>query len=188
VYSAGVVRCRTGGKTTHCRQVPTASAKIVLRRGPAQCFNIVLTTSLGYPHSPRSNTMANESNNQRGGSGNDPERTGEASRKGGQQSHGQQSHQGTGHSDPSQQGGSGSSGGQQRGGSGNFANDPERASEAGRKGGQQSHQDSGQSDRSQQGGSGKTGEQRGGSGNFANDPGRASEAGRKGGDRPQGRR
>ena len=41
----------------------------------------------------------------------------------------------------------------QRGGSGNFANDPERASEAGRKGGQQSHQGSGQSDKSQQGGS-----------------------------------
>jgi hypothetical protein len=30
-------------------------------------------------------------------------------------------------------------GGEQRGGSGNFANDPERASEAGRKGGEHSH-------------------------------------------------
>ena len=51
----------------------------------------------------------------------------------------------------------------QRGGSGNFANDPERASEAGRKGGQQSHQGSGQSDQSQQGGSGSSrDQQRGG--------------------------
>ncbi|WP_163018529.1 general stress protein, partial [Pseudomonas viridiflava] len=40
---------------------------------------------------------------------------------------------------------------------GNFANDPERASEAGKKGGQAS------------------------GGNFANDPDRAAEAGRKGG-------
>jgi uncharacterized protein len=44
-----------------------------------------------------------------------------------------------------------------RGGSGNFAEDPQRASEAGREGGKQS------------------------GGNFANDPQRASEAGRKGG-------
>ncbi|MCP8467581.1 general stress protein [Pseudomonas sp. ZM23] len=44
-----------------------------------------------------------------------------------------------------------------RGGKGNFAEDPERASEAGKKGGQQS------------------------GGNFKNDPQRASEAGRKGG-------
>ncbi|MFK3709264.1 general stress protein [Leclercia adecarboxylata] len=43
-----------------------------------------------------------------------------------------------------------------RGGSGNFAEDRERASEAGRKGGQQS------------------------GGNFKNDPQRASEAGKKG--------
>jgi uncharacterized protein len=68
----------------------------------------------------------------------------------------------------------------QRGGSGNFANNPERASEAGRKGGQQSHRGSGQSDKSQQGGSDNSDQQRGGSGNFANDPERASEAGRKG--------
>jgi hypothetical protein len=83
----------------------------------------------------RSDIMANESNNQRGGSGNfanDPEKASEAGRKGGQQSH-QQS------GDKSQQGGSESSGGQQRGGSGNFANDPERAGEAGRKGGEHSH-------------------------------------------------
>ena len=79
--------------------------------------------------------MANESSNQRGGSdnANDPERAIDAGRKGGQQSH-----QGSGQSDKSQQGGSGNSGGQQRGGSGNFANDPERASEAGRKGGEHS--------------------------------------------------
>lgn len=41
---------------------------------------------------------------------------------------------------------------------GNFANDPKRASEAGKKGGQES------------------------GGNFKNDPGRAAEAGRKGGE------
>jgi len=51
-----------------------------------------------------------------------------------------------------------------RGGSGNFANDPERASEAGRKGGQHS------------------------GGNFANDPERAREAGRKGGESSHGGR
>jgi general stress protein YciG len=63
---------------------------------------------------------------------------------------------------------------EQRGGSGNFANDPGRASEAGKKGGQQS----------QSGGSPVQqcdNEKRGGTGNFANDPQRASEAGRKGG-------
>jgi hypothetical protein len=74
----------------------------------------------------------------------------------------------------------------QRGGSGNFANDPERASEAGRKGAQQSHQGSGQTDKSQQGESDSAGQQRGGSGNFANDPARASEAGRKGGEHSKG--
>ena len=46
---------------------------------------------------------------------------------------------------------------QHRGGKGNFANDPKRASEAGKKGGQQR------------------------SGNFKNNPQRASEAGQKGG-------
>lgn len=44
-----------------------------------------------------------------------------------------------------------------RGGSGNFAEDPQRAAEAGRKGGQVS------------------------GGNFKNDPQKAAEAGRKGG-------
>jgi general stress protein YciG len=65
---------------------------------------------------------------------------------------------------------------QQRGGSGNFANDPERASEEGKKGAQKQHSQSGGS-KNQQGG------QRGGSGSFADDPERASEAGRKGGQR-----
>lgn len=51
-------------------------------------------------------------------------------------------------------------------GGGNFANDRERASEAGRKGGQSNQQ--GQSSGSE-------------SGNFAGDPERAREAGRKGG-------
>ena len=49
-----------------------------------------------------------------------------------------------------------------RGGSGNFAEDRERASEAGRKGGQSS------------------------GGNFKNDPQRASEAGKKGGKNSHG--
>jgi general stress protein YciG len=70
-----------------------------------------------------------------------------------------------------------------RGGSGNFAEDRERAREAGRKGGEHSH---GSQQHSQSGGDdrqqgGEHGGQRGGSGNFANDPQRASEAGRKGG-------
>lgn len=50
----------------------------------------------------------------------------------------------------------------QRGGSGNFAEDKEKASEAGRKGGQNS------------------------GGNFKNDPERASEAGKKGGQSSHG--
>ncbi|HDU5657960.1 TPA: general stress protein [Klebsiella pneumoniae subsp. pneumoniae] len=49
-----------------------------------------------------------------------------------------------------------------RGGSGNFAEDREKASEAGRKGGQHS------------------------GGNFKNDPQRASEAGKKGGQNSHG--
>lgn len=51
---------------------------------------------------------------------------------------------------------------QHRGGSGNFAEDGERASEAGKKGGQHS------------------------SGNFKNDPQKASEAGAKGGQNSHG--
>jgi uncharacterized protein len=62
---------------------------------------------------------------------------------------------------------------EKRGGEGNFAKDPKRAAEAGKKGGQHSHggqqQQSGEGGRSQHGG------------NFADDPQRASEAGRKGG-------
>jgi hypothetical protein len=61
---------------------------------------------------------------------------------------------------------------EQRGGSGNFANDPKRASEAGHKGGQQSHGSGGHT----QHGSGRDNP-----GNFANDREKASEAGRKGG-------
>jgi len=53
---------------------------------------------------------------------------------------------------------------QHRGGSGNFAEDKQRASEAGRKGGQKS------------------------GGNFRHDPERASEAGRKGGQNIRGGR
>lgn len=60
---------------------------------------------------------------------------------------------------------------QQQGGSGTFANDPRRASEAGRKGGQQSHQ---------QGQSGADTRQQGG-GNFGQNPERAARAGRSGG-------
>lgn len=96
----------------------------------------------------------------------------------------------------------------QQGGSGNFANDPEKASEAGKKGGQQSHRGSSESGQqsssgghgsSEQqssgghgsggqgsGGPGSGGQQRGGSGNFANDHERASEAGRKGGEHSHG--
>lgn len=51
---------------------------------------------------------------------------------------------------------------EQRGGSGNFAQDREKASEAGKKGGQQS------------------------GGNFKYDPQRASEAGKKGGQHSHG--
>lgn len=76
-----------------------------------------------------------------------------------------------------------------RGGSGNFAEDRERAREAGRKGGEHAHQpqhsQSGADHRQQQAGEHRTGQtgggQRGGSGNLANDPEQAREAGRKGG-------
>ena len=53
---------------------------------------------------------------------------------------------------------------QRRGGSGNFAEDKQRASEAGRKGGKMS------------------------GGNFKHDPERASEAGKRGGQNSQGDR
>lgn len=81
----------------------------------------------------------------------------------------------------------------QRGGSGNFANDREKASEAGRKGGEHSHSGSQhesaashQSNKSQQGSSESSGSQQGGSGNFSDDPERAKEAGRKGGQHSHG--
>lgn len=72
--------------------------------------------------------------------------------------------------------------GSQRGGSGNFANDPERASEAGKKGAQ--------SRTGEEHGSAEANDsiKSGGSGSFANDPERASEAGRKGGEHSHGGR
>ena len=68
-------------------------------------------------------------------------------------------------------------GGAERGGSGNFANDPQRASEAGKKGGEHSHGGGSQQQGGSQSGSGGS---RSGSGNFANDRDKASEAGKKG--------
>jgi hypothetical protein len=65
--------------------------------------------------------------------------------------------------------------GGQRGGGGNFANDRQKASEAGKKGGQHSHGAS-----ENQGG--------GSSGSFADDPQKASEAGKKGGEHSHGNR
>jgi general stress protein YciG len=59
--------------------------------------------------------------------------------------------------------------------SGNFADDPKRASEAGKKGGEHSQSGKHQTD---QIGHKETGQK---SGNFADDPKRASEAGKKGG-------
>ena len=74
-------------------------------------------------------------------------------------------------------------GGSEGTGKGNFANDPQRASEAGKKGGQQSHQGNSKEKSGQQSGGSS---QSGGSGNFADDPERASEAGRKGGQHSHG--
>ena len=71
-----------------------------------------------------------------------------------------------GTSEPGQQGG-GSGGGSHN--PGNFANDREKASQAGKVGGQQSHGSSG------------AGGSSGGQGGFAKDHDKASEAGRKGG-------
>ena len=63
-----------------------------------------------------------------------------------------------------------------RGGAGNFANDPKRAAEAGRKGGRRSHSNqhsqASDEDKRQQGG-----------GNFADDPKRAGQESKKGGQR-----
>lgn len=55
-----------------------------------------------------------------------------------------------------------------RGGSGNFKDDPQKASEAGKKGGQSSSS--------------------GGGGNFKDDPQKASEAGKKGGQSSGGKK
>lgn len=74
------------------------------------------------------------------------------------------------------------SSGSERGGKGTFADNPQRASEAGRKGGQQSQSTGDKHSTQKDSGS----SQRGGSGNFANDPQKASEAGRKGGAHSQG--
>jgi general stress protein YciG len=75
---------------------------------------------------------------------------------------------------------SSSSGSSHRGGSGNFAEDRERASEAGRKGGEASGGNfANDPERAAEAGR-KGGEVSGG--NFANDPERAAEAGRKGGE------
>jgi uncharacterized protein len=73
------------------------------------------------------------------------------------------------------------SSGSNQGGKGNFANDPQRASEAGKKGQQSQGGSEKGSGQNESGGS-----QRGGSGNFANDPEKASEAGRKGGEHSHG--
>ena len=72
-----------------------------------------------------------------------------------------------------------------RGGSGNFAENREKASEAGRKGGEHS-QGGGQQGSGVQPGSQQQAEHRGGSGNFAENRDKASEAGRKGGEQSHG--
>jgi general stress protein YciG len=67
---------------------------------------------------------------------------------------------------------------------GNFANDPERASEAGQKGGEHSHGGGRQSNDASPSSGGGQGNSRGG--NFANDKEKASEAGKKGGQKSGG--
>jgi uncharacterized protein len=73
-----------------------------------------------------------------------------------------------------------------RGGSGNFAEDRERASQAGQKGGQQSHPGSQTHTGSQAMDRDRERGQQGG--NFAQDREKASEAGRKGGQHSHGGR
>jgi uncharacterized protein len=75
-----------------------------------------------------------------------------------------------------------------QGGSGNFKNDREKASDAGRKGGQQSQQGSSKDpSKPQTGGTDDNpAQQTSGSGSFANDPAKARDAGRKGGQHSQG--
>ena len=85
--------------------------------------------------------MTNESKSHSGESGNfasDREKASEAGRKGGEKG-GQQSHEDSpAQAKKSPQRGSEESA-KQQGGSGNFANNPEKASEAGRKRGEHSH-------------------------------------------------
>jgi uncharacterized protein len=73
-----------------------------------------------------------------------------------------------------QSGGSGHPGEGQRGGSGNFSNDPHRASDVGKKGGQPTHGHPDDEDDSEM-------SRRSGSGNFSSDKEKGSDAGRKGG-------
>ena len=70
-----------------------------------------------------------------------------------------------------------------RGGSGNFAEDRQRASEAGHKGGQTS---GGQASHEREQRPGEPGQKSAQGGNFASDRERASEAGRKGGQASHG--
>jgi general stress protein YciG len=65
--------------------------------------------------------------------------------------------------------------------SGNFADDPKRASEAGKKGGEHSHGGPHQTDQIGHKDVDHKGAEHKGSGNFADNPERASEAGKKGG-------
>ncbi len=89
--------------------------------------------------------MANDTSN-RGFASMDEDKQREIAKKGGEASHGGNRQGGDGGQQSGGQGNQqsggqgnqqgGGQGSQQRGGSGNFANDPQRASEAGRKGGQ----------------------------------------------------
>ena len=66
---------------------------------------------------------------------------------------------------------------ERQGGSGNFANDPQRASEAGKKGGEHSHGGAQRQGESQR----ESGGSRGGSGDIVSDRENSSEAAKKGG-------
>ncbi|WPP01532.1 KGG domain-containing protein [Pseudomonas sp. HR96] len=85
--------------------------------------------------------MANTGNNNPGNFANDKQKASEAGQKGGQASTGTTRDNNTGNN---QQGNQtqrdqGQKGGQGQGSGGNFANDREKASQAGQKGGQHSH-------------------------------------------------
>jgi uncharacterized protein len=75
-----------------------------------------------------------------------------------------------------------------RGGAGNFAKDPGKTSDAGRKGGQHSHRRPDDQSGDDAPGSSRSpaGQPRGGSRSSESDPGKASEAGRKRGEHSQG--